>query len=581
MSSWISGFSQEAPEIVTEYSVRIPLPDGVHLAADVIRPRDAEPLPALLLVTPYDRTRLRRTALSWARRDYAVVTVDARGTFASEGEYVPYLNEGRDAYAVQEWLGEQVWCNGNVGMWGKSYPAFTEVFSATHGSPHLKAIVPISAQADNFSNPWYTDGALHQALAYRGALLLGGRIDQIDVDAINWNALLMRLPLETALEEVGLASEFVSDVLRHSTYDDFWRRISVRERYTEMEVPALHVSGWYDDNVHDTIENFVNMREHSRSEHARRWQHLILGPWGHDNAQIAPFLAAGEMWDGRYGDVDFGDAARLDMEAIHFRWYDRLLKGVENGLDREDPIRIFVMGENVWRSEKEWPIERAQPTSIYLHSRQSARSRFGDGRLDSDLPLEETPDVYRYDPRNPVPTYGGNQCCTGELTPNGPLDQRAKQTRQDVLVYTTVPLESDTEVTGAITLRLFFSTDVTDTDFFAAVTDVHPDGRAILVAEGLLRARFRTSLEEPSLLVPGTTYEVEIPFWETSNVFRKGHRIRLHLTSSNFPRYARNLNSGQRLGQATDKDVKVATIRVLHDAAHPSALTLPVIPRSP
>lgn len=237
------------------------------------------------------------------------------------------------------------------------------------------------------------------------------------------------------------------------------------------------------------------------------------------------------------------------------------------------------MGDNVWRDEKEWPPSRVFSTKLFLHSNGTANTRLGDGRLDLEFPADEPPDRYSYDPRNPVPTYGGHGCCSGSLTPHGPLDQNSIQERQDILVYSTKPMENDTEVTGPVKLNLHFSTNVADTDLFATLSAVFPDGRAILVTEGAIRTRFRDSLEKPTLLVPYEIYELEINLWETSYVFKKGHLIRLHITSSNFPRFNRNLNSGKHLGEEETSDIRVADQTIYHDADHPSSILLPVIPR--
>ena len=260
------------------------------------------------------------------------------------------------------------------------------------------------------------------------------------------------------------------------------------------------------------------------------------------------------------------------------QWVDYHLKGIQNGLDRQAPIRIFVMGENVWRDEYEWPLARAVSRKMFLHSEGYANTRFGNGTLSNKQPESEPPDQYTYDPNHPVPTYGGHGCCGAGTTPDGPLDQRSTEQRRDVLVYSSEPLEQDMEVTGTVRVKLFFSTDVTDTDFFVTLSDVFPNGQANLITEGALRTRFRDSLEEPTLLTPNQIYEVDIPMWETSNVFKKGHRIRLHITSSNFPRFNRNLNSGKSLGEETLEDLRVAIHTIYHDREHTSTLTLPVIP---
>ncbi len=267
--------------VLVERNIRIPMSNDVTLAADIIRPEQAEFVPTLVIISPYSRTPIQARAAAWAGRGYALVFVDSRGTFDSGGEYYPYVNEGKDAYDVQQWIGRQPWSDGKVGMWGKSYPAFIELLSAPFGSPHLQALIPVSSQSDNFSQVWYSDGLLHLGLAFRGALALGGRLATIDPEAINWMELMTRLPLQGTLDEEGLGSGFVADVIRHPTYDDFWAAMSLRHRYGEMDVPALHIGGWYDPNVHATIFNFTNMREHSKSERARRWQHLIMGPWTH------------------------------------------------------------------------------------------------------------------------------------------------------------------------------------------------------------------------------------------------------------------------------------------------------------
>lgn len=272
--------------VLVERDVRIQVGDGITLAADVFRPEQAEPVPALLIVSPYSRTQIQNRAEAWALRGYAVVFVDSRGTFGSEGEYYPYVNEGRDAFDVQQWIGRQPWSDGKVGMWGKSYPAFIELLSAPFGSPHLQAVIPVSSQSDNFSNIWYSNGLLNLGIAFFGAMYLGGRFATINPEAINWMELVTRLPVKRTLDEEGLGSAFVADVIRHSTYDDFWRAMSIQHRYGEMDVPALHVGGWYDPNVHETFVNFTNMRDSSVSARSRRWQRLIMGPWSHASREI-------------------------------------------------------------------------------------------------------------------------------------------------------------------------------------------------------------------------------------------------------------------------------------------------------
>jgi len=316
------------------------------------------------------------------------------------------------------------------------------------------------------------------------------------------------------------------------------------------------------------------MKAQSRSEHARRFQKLLIGPWGHGVPRISD---SGFV----FGDVDFGRDVKIDFPAMQMKWFDYFLKGDANGLEKEAPVKIFVMGANVWRDEQEWPLARARATKYYLHSNGLANTRFGDGLLSTDPPTDEPPDRYRYDPRNPVPTFGGHGCCDYSFAAMGPLDQRVNQQRSDVLVYSTAPLAEDTEVSGIVEAQLVLSTDVTDTDFFVTLSDVYPDGKAIDITEGQARARFRESIERPSLLQPNREYTLTVKLWGTSNVFKRGHRIRVHITSSNFPHYNRNLNSGKAMAEETEADIRVATQTIYHNGARASAIVLPIVPRSP
>ena len=556
-----------APEVVRkDTNLKIPMRDGVMLAADLYRPTGPGPFPVLLSRTPYNKSRVAEQAEQFVGHGYAVVAVDSRGLNASEGEWSPYVDEAKDGYDTQVWVANQPWCNGKIGMFGSSYPGFTQLLPARFRHPSVKALIPIAAQSDNFGSIWYTDGLYHLALGLRwganqAAIARGEKRPEI-----NWTEVVNHLPLQTALDSIEMKSKFVADTLKHSSYDKFWQKMSIRNDYPEMDVPAFHITGWYDDLVHETIRNFTGMRKASRSNNARRWQRLLIGPWGHGIGQ-----------NSQYGDVDFGEQAILDPIKIQTEWFDYHLKN-KNNLENYSPVRIFVMGKNEWRNESEWPLSRAQPTRLFLRSANGANTRFGDGRLDKQPPVNERPDTYRYDPRNPVKTHGGHGCCGGGLTPHGPLDQQLTQERQDVLVYTSEPLKHDTEVTGTIRVRLFFSTNVSDTDFFATVSDVNPDGRAILITEGVIRTRFRKSLTTPNFVKPGDIHEINIDSWETSNTFKAGHQIRLHITSSNFPRFNRNLNTELPLGQGTYQDIRVAHQTIYHNQSYPSSILLPVIP---
>ncbi|HEX4229172.1 MAG TPA: CocE/NonD family hydrolase [Bryobacteraceae bacterium] len=562
------------PQVHIEKNVPIPMRDGIKLGGDIYLPDGPGPFPVLLCRTPYNKNGQLKWGNFFAGHGYAVVVVDSRGLNASGGAWHPYVDEGRDGYDTQQWIGHQSWCNGKIGMFGRSYPAYTQVVTAPYRSPYLKAIMPEAAQSSNFEAVWSWNGIYHLALGLSWGPSEEAIAEKKPRPKPSWVEVMNHLPLKTSMDLIGIYSPFVEDTLTHDTDDDFWEQMSIRGKYKDMDVPAFHLTGWYDDLLHETIANFVNMRKYSRSEYARRWQKLLIGPWGH-----------GIRTNPKYGDMDFGPQMLTDLGQLHLHWYDYHLKGIQDGLDSEAPIRIFVMGDNKWRDEQEWPLARARSERLFLGSNGHANTRMGDGTLSSQEPVSAPSDQYAYDPRYPVSTYGGHGSGGGGITRDGafsmqgPLDQRAIQQRNDVLIYTSDQLTADTEVTGAAELTLFFSTDVKDTDFFATLSDVYPDGRAILITEGALRTKYRNSLQKTVLLTPNEPYQVKIPLWETSNVFKVGHRIRLQIASSNFPRFNRNLNSGKPMAEETEADIHVAHQVILHDSAHPSSLSLPIIPR--
>jgi putative CocE/NonD family hydrolase len=554
-------------------NVLVPVRDGVQLGADIYLPPGTGPFPVLLTITPYGKTGAGRGAAAQMERGYAVVAVDSRGLRASKGKWETYVHEAQDGFDVQQWVAKQPWSNGRIGMFGTSYPAYTQVAPAQYRNPNVKALVPVSAQSDNFGSVWSSDGLLHLAFSPVWAMQQEAIATNQRPAAVDWTQVIWTLPLKAIPEMTGGVSQFLADVIAHDTHDNFWKRMSIRDKYAEMDVPAFHVTGWYDDLSQETQTNFIGMRKQSRSEHARRWQKLLIGPWGHGVPRIDSTFV--------FGDVDFGRNVKIDFQAMQAKWFDYHVKGIANGLDQEAPVKIFVMGANVWRDEQEWPLARAVATPYYLHSKGFANTRFGDGVLSTQPPGDEPPDHYRYDPRNPVPTYGGHGCCDYSFAAMGPLDQRVNQQRSDVLVYSTAPLTEDTEVSGIVEAKLVFSTDVTDTDFFVTLSDVYPDGRAIDITEGQARTRFRESLERPTLLTPNKEYTITVKLWGTSNLFKRGHRIRVHITSSNFPRYNRNLNSGKPMADETEADIRVANQTILHSGARASVIVLPIVPNRP
>jgi putative CocE/NonD family hydrolase len=381
--------------------------------------------------------------------------------------------------------------------------------------------------------------------------------------AIHYDQVQFHLPLKTMQQLVGRNARFYDDWLAHPDYDSYWKPLNAEELFEKIKVPVHTFGGWFDIFSQGTLRGYVGMSRKGGSDEARRLSHIVIGPWGHGPTQ-------------KFGALDFGPDANVDANVVQLRWYDYFLKGIDNGLAAEPPVKLFVMGRNEWVYEREYPLARTQYKPLYLASGGSANGARGDGRLSWDKPAGASPpDRFRYDPDDPVPSLGGNNCC-GTPTPAGPMDQRPIESRRDVLLYTTEVLQQEVEVTGPVKVVLFAASDAVDTDFVAKLVDVHPDGGSYNMAEGILRARYRDSLSQPSPLAPGKAYRLEIDLVGTSVAFQKGHRIRVHVTSSHFPQFDRNPNTGAAFG--TTKEVKVAQQTVYHDAERPSHVLLPVIP---
>jgi putative CocE/NonD family hydrolase len=360
-----------------------------------------------------------------------------------------------------------------------------------------------------------------------------------------------------AMPDADSLAPYYDAWVEHETNDSFWKRWKISDHYPEMTVKALHAGGWHDIFLKGSIKNYIGMHPQANYEAVRKNQRLLVGPWAH----------AGTSPEGKIGDVVFGKDAVLDMNDTIRRYADWALKDIQNEYSDDTPVRIFVLGENVWRDEKEFPLKRQQVTRYYLRTA---------GGLETEKPAKEAPDAFTYDPANPVPTIGGRLCC-GAAIPPGPADQSPNSRRDDVLVFSTPPLERGVEVTGEIKLELYAASSAVDTDFTAMFVDVDPSGYERLLTDGIVRARYRESTEKADLITPGKIYRYEIDLWSTSNYFKPGHRIKLQVSSSNFPRFNRNLNTGETTAGAIGMTKADQTI--YHDAEHPSALVLPVIPR--
>jgi putative CocE/NonD family hydrolase len=521
-----------------------------------------------------------------ARHGYVVVIQDTRGRYTSEGEFYPFRDDIHDGYDTVEWAASQPWSSGKVGMYGSSYVGATQWQAAKSCPPHLVAIAP-RVTASNYHEGWtYQGGAFElgfnvswtmgnltlanfPSLAARKPIPQGRRVKLAQaVDALESAFCCLPLKEFPHLQD-GLADYFY-DWLAHPDYDDYWKHLSIEEYHSRITVPALNIGGWYDIFLGGTLRNYLGMREQGATEAARRGQKLLVGPWQHGSSR-GPGIA---------GDHYFGlgsDPLAIDLEGVLLRWFDCWLKGANNGIMDEPPVRLFVMGDNVWRDEQEWPLTRARSVKYYLHSQGKANSTNGDGTLSPQPPGDEPPDVFLYNPADPVPTRGGPLCCHAYFMAGGAYDQQEIERRHDVLVYSTPPLERDVEVTGPITVTLWAATSAADTDFTAKLVDVCEHGCARNLTDGIIRARYRDSRSTPSLVEPGRAYGYTIDLWATSNVFKAGHRIRVEVSSSNFPRFDRNTNTGRRI--AEDAELKPALQTILHSSQYPSHITLPIVPR--
>lgn len=574
-----------------EADIPLMLRDGTITYVDIFRPDIEDKLPALLYRTPYNKgSSHARTysldAIKAAMHGYVVVIQDVRGRYSSGGEFYPFVNEMSDGYDSVEWVTGQPWCDGTLGMYGSSYSGATQWLAAKTNPPGLRAIAP-GVTGSNYHdgwawrggafqyafNLWWTIGPLVTAnweslsnRHYLSSALFDILIDFKD----NLMDHLMRLPMEEIPDLKGDFARYYFDWLQHSEYDEYWKEISIEESYSEITVPAFNYGGWYDIFLTGTINNYSQMKQVAPTQNSREGQRLLIGPWDHSNISSD---VAGETYFGSNASAEYG--IDLQQELLHY--FDYWLKGKKGRLGEVSPVKIFIMGKNIWRDEQEWPLSRSDTTTFYLRSKGKANSLNGDGWLDKVIPSDkELPDVYLFNPLDPVPTRGGSVLCEAGLLPSGAFDQTYVENRPDVLIFTTEPLDNEVEVTGPVVLRLYASSSAKDTDFTGKLVDVSPDGYARNITDGILRARYRSGREEPVFINPGEIYEYVIDMGSTSNVFKTGHSIRLEVSSSNFPKYDRNANTGAPIG--SDIQLVSALQTVYHNRTYPSCIELPVIP---
>jgi putative CocE/NonD family hydrolase len=545
--------SQASYQVMEELDVKVIMRDGVRISTNIYRPDTVGTFPVLLARSPYGNGgEGNRDAHFFASRGYAVVVQDTRGRYESEGIFDAFQPEALDGYDTQQWVGKQTWCNGKIGTFGGSYVGFTQWMPAALQNPYLVTMVPTVTFSD-FHDVVYQNGAFRLDLFTPWSIEMTRPYNLTSSDlAAKMDSVLLTLPLIEQDRAMGWRVSFLRDWLLHPERDLFWDKTSISD-YNNIRTSVYNVGGWYDILLGGTINNYLKMTEPGINPEISSKQKLLIGPWIHS------------MGKRKIGELDFGEESAFNGTEIRLRWFDSQLKGLDNGIMEEPPVKIFVMGINQWRYENEWPLARTDYQNYYFQSRGNANTLEGDGRLDTKPPKKESQDSFDYHPENPVPTIGTM----------GPYDQRSVEERQDVLVYTSPPLKKELEVTGPVKAIIYASSSARNTDFTAKLVDVYPDGMAIRICEGIIRADHRDTDAPPSNILPGKIYEYQIDLWATSNVFRKGHRIRVEVSSSNFPRFDRNLNTGMFF--ATDTTLITAEQVIYHSPDYPSHIILPVI----
>ena len=588
-----------------EKNIMVPMRDGTKLAADFYIPDRAGRYPVVLERTPYNKENATMlwtgTHTHLVEKGYAVVIQDTRGRYASEGVWYPLQDDGwgenQDGYDTVKWLKEHPVSDGSIGTFGGSYSGNTQYLMAPTRPPGLKCMFVREGSSDLTEEWIYRGGAFELGLNLHWGL-------KESVAALNNRVAFLSDSVEKRLEDVfervplhshpiySNPLKWLEDILSHFPEDEqFWDSWNLTKQYSKIDVPILHFGSWYDIFIHATLANFVGISREAATEKARASQRVLIGPWMH-----GPLVSEGFMR--RVGELDFGPEAVIAFNALVQRWCDYWLKGIDDGISVEPPVTIFVMGRNTWKKFTQWPPPEARYINYYLHHGPSHSTlSLNDGILNQLAPNSpESPDEFSYDPLKPVRSIGGNTLFalphSKEKLPKGlseaelhmaelglqagPRDQRPVETLS--LTYTTMPLREDLEVTGPLVVKLYISSTAEDTDFVARLTDVWPDDRSILIADGILRARYRESKTNPIPLRPGEIYLVSIDLWSTSNVFLKGHRIRLSITSSCFPRFDRNLNIWKR--GASIAEAVEARNRIYHDREHASHLVVPIVEKA-
>lgn len=544
-------------------NVPVRMRDGITLAANVFLPQRLGRYPVLVDRTPYGKSGgTKSEGVYFAQHGYAVVIEDTRGRYDSDGGWYAFSHEADDGQATIVWAARQPWSNGKVVTIGASYNAMDQWLAATRDNPALVAMITGFCPSDLYRTGAYPGGAFKLGVFLPWSVATGRHVLGEEMGLIDWPEVVRHLPVIMDGTAAGYEQVFYRDWLDHPARDAYWQALGWGSVFKKLNIPVFLYGGWYDLFQQGTIEDFLKI-DHESGPAARAGERLVEGPWGHG------------LYGPKIGDVDFGKKIVVDLQAKELRWLDHYVRGIANGAGLDSRVDVYVMGRNKWELQPDWPPAGAEPVRYFLHSSGEANTLQGNGSLSLSPPGEEEPDRFEYNPANPVPAHGGGN--SPRLIPGiwGVMDQRPVEERRDVLVYTTPPLSQDMEAAGTIEVHLFASSSTRDTDWTAKLVDVAPDGFAMNLTDGILRARYRDSFARPEFLTPGRVYDFKIEAGYTDDVFLEGHRIRLEISSSNFPTFSRNTNTGNE----PEKDTRFvkAEQAVYHDGSHASYLQLPLI----
>ncbi|MFC2166021.1 CocE/NonD family hydrolase [Acidobacteriota bacterium] len=550
-------------QIKQKFDVRIPMRDGITLSADMWMPEAEGRYPAIFFRTPYVKVMkwFPKLARFFASNGYVLIIQDVRGRGDSDGEFGFYFVDAEDSYDSIEWIAEQPWCTGKVGMMGVSYAGAVQWLAARENPPHLTCIAPTAPSAVYFEEFPYTGGAWAMQWALSWINGTSGRISQGGhLAGIDWEKIFSHRPLYTMDEVMGRKMKFYKEWMEHSTLDDYWKRIHYTpDDFRKLDIPALTTTGWFDVDQPGALTYWYGMREHSPGKDK---MYLVIGPWNHGETFMGGDLKEGEL--------KFSEDSVIDNLELHLQFFDCYLKGLTPDFDHPR-ARIYSTGLNRWREFDEYPPSEMRFKNLYFHSEGSANTLLGDGTLSWKTPGKEQPDKYTYDPKDPIRM--------DKMPSSGIFDNRLIEIRKDVLVYTSETLAEPVDIMGTVKVDLYVSSDAKDTDFTVKLLDVFPDGKAISLGRygfGIKRARYRFGFEKEVLLTPGKTEKIPVNLFDIGHTFLPGHKIRVEVSSSVFPWVNPNQNTGNPV--ATDTEWKIAHQTVYHDTKYPSHIILPVMP---